>query len=71
MKSFENYRNLGQCRINGTTHTQWEKKYDDGETARVAIKTSGMTREAVRYAFQEQEHETADKGADEYLKNHI
>lgn len=71
MKSFENYTNLGNCRINDVRHTQWEKKYDDGLTAKVTIKTSGMTRKKVRDAFNEQEIFCSEHGNETYLSSHI
>ena len=53
IKSFENYS--VKQRIGGG-YTQWEKKYDDGQTACICVDDTGVTRALVRSAFKAQEN---------------
>ncbi|EGZ6889845.1 TPA: hypothetical protein ACGCT2_002956 [Vibrio cholerae O1] len=52
IKDFESYTKKQTL---GNNSTQWEKKYPDGETARVVVDNVGVTRKMVREAFEAQE----------------
>jgi len=51
IKNFGDYRKLEDL----GNMTQWEKQYDDGTTARLAISNAGITRAMVIDAFAAQE----------------
>jgi hypothetical protein len=58
IKDFENFSKK-QAVANG--QTQWEKKYDDGQSAFLCIDNSRITRQKVRDAFSEQEYQNSDE----------
>ena len=49
---------------------QWEKRYRDGETAKVMIYKNNITRRDVVNSFASQENEVAEIGVEEYRLNH-
>ena len=53
IKNFENYTK--RQRIGGG-YTQWEKSYEDGQTAWVCVDDTRVTRALVRSAFVAQEN---------------
>lgn len=55
IKSFENFIKVQDVRINDAPATQWEKRYDDGQTARICVHRSA-TRNLVCSAFLAQEN---------------
>lgn len=58
IKDFECYSKRQKLAGN---QTQWEKRYEDGESAWLVIDDRGITRQKVREAFEEQELLEKDK----------
>lgn len=52
MKNFENYT---VCQRFANGFTQWEKRYEDGQTARVCVDNTNCTCALIRSAFKAQE----------------
>jgi len=56
IQDFENYSK--RQRLAGN-QTQWQKRYDDGQSAWLVIDDRNITRQKVKDAFRDQEYQSA------------